>query len=420
MLARLLAHLGVAFGDRVLDEETPDNLLGYWEQADVMAIQEGLLDRLDRRWYGPRGTLTLPEDWRGRPGAPPLLAWLRAVMEEELAAAQGALWGFKDPRTLRFLPLWREIFAGLGVQPTWILAVRHPAEVVGSLMARNAPQGMSPARAQLLWLDHNLAAVRELGAQIALVPAYHQWFVDPLGMAARLTRLLDLPPPDPRALAGFVRPDLRHHAALEETDLLPLVRETWRALTAAAPEPPPLAPLRALCAEYDRARAVTAAWTESLDAASLDGARLAGARAARDRLATEAECAAAEAEALAAERDRLVAERDRLAAERDRLAAERDRLAAERDRLATALAAHRDATAALARAVASMLGSTSWRLTAGPRQLLSRLRGQPLAEPFSLPDDPRAVAARLLALTASASWEVTGPLRALARRLRRG
>jgi uncharacterized coiled-coil DUF342 family protein len=87
-----------------------------------------------------------------------------------------------------------------------------------------------------------------------------------------------------------------------------------------------------------------------------------GLRAERDSLRLERDGLCAERDSLRTERDGLRAARDGLRAERDGLRAERDGLRAERD----SLAAERDR---LADGLASMLRSTSWRITAPIRAL---------------------------------------------------
>ncbi len=278
MLARLLHALGLRFGDRVLTESRPDNELGYWEQSDIVDLQETMLDRLDRTWYGPTGTLPLPDGWRARPGMGALVDRLREVLVREVAAS-GGLWGFKDPRTARFLPLWRELFAEAGVEPVYILAVRHPDGVRASLLARNAAQGMTPERADLLWLVHNRDILSAVGDRLAAVVDYDSWFADPARTATRLTRVIGLPEPAPAALEGFVRQDLRHHAGHRNVSA-PLALSLYAALAESAPEPPSPDRYGPPLARFEEAEALFQPWGGALDEAVLDRWRLEGARAA--------------------------------------------------------------------------------------------------------------------------------------------
>lgn len=279
MLARLLGALGLRFGERLLREARPDNELGYWEQADIVGIQEAMLDRMDRTWYGPTGTLSLPDGWRDRPGMAGMVDRLREVLVREVAAS-GGLWGFKDPRTARFLPMWKELFAEAGIEPVYVLAIRHPDGVRGSLLARNAAQGMTPERADLLWLVHNAEILDAVGDRLAAVVDYDSWFDDPVATATHLTAAIGLPPPSPGALDGFVRTDLRHHAGHSDTSA-PLALALYRAVAAGAPQPPPHGAYRPLLEQFDAARRLFGDWERALEGAILDRWRLAGARRAR-------------------------------------------------------------------------------------------------------------------------------------------
>jgi hypothetical protein len=282
LLARLLVALGADFGPRLLLEEMPDNALGYWEQADIVAIQEALMDRLDRTWYGPRGTLPLPEDWRARPGIGGMVRRLADIVGEELAGARrrGApVWGFKDPRTARFLPLWAEIFAELGVAPVYVMAVRHPAAVCRSLLQRNAVNGMTAARAQLLWAVYNADILAAVGDRLAAVVDYDGWFSDPLATARQLASAAGLPAPVPAALGPFIRPDLRHQDSAGVA-LLPGLEEMYRAIVSAAPRPPADEIRARACMTLDLARELCADWAQTLADESRLAWQLKGARAA--------------------------------------------------------------------------------------------------------------------------------------------
>lgn len=82
----------------------------------------------------------------------------------------------KDPRTARLLPLWKGIFNDPGVQPIWLLAVRHPRAVANSLLIRD---GIPLVTGELLWAELYLDALHHIGANIAGVIHYEQWFSSP-------------------------------------------------------------------------------------------------------------------------------------------------------------------------------------------------------------------------------------------------
>jgi hypothetical protein len=237
MLARLLAACGLPLGTSLLTRPSPDNAHGYWEQAEIVDIQEGLLDAFDRTWHGPNGARPLPEDWLVRRDTMEAKRRLTEIADREVARA-GGLWGFKDPRTLRFLPLWREIIAELALDPVYLLAARAPAAVAASLMHRNR---LTRDFAEALWAANTLALLDAVGGDLAGVVDYDAWFAAPAALTSHLRAVVGLPvaeaseggPP----VAALIEPALRHHRAASG-QVLPVFQALHAALIAEAPRGP--------------------------------------------------------------------------------------------------------------------------------------------------------------------------------------
>lgn len=124
-------QLGVALGPPdTLMEPTPQNPDGYWEQWPIVRAQEGLLNRWGLQWDSDAD---LPPDWLARPETSAtvqeLAAWIDATLADQ------PIWGFKDPRTCRLVPLWEALCATRGLTPHYLLVVRPLAEIVASLQA---------------------------------------------------------------------------------------------------------------------------------------------------------------------------------------------------------------------------------------------------------------------------------------------
>src|SRR3546814_6124771 len=67
------------------------------------------------------------------------------------------LWGVKDPRLCRLLPLWLPLLEERGIRPAVVHMVRQPLEIARSLERRDdLPRG----QALLLWLRHQIEAIR--------------------------------------------------------------------------------------------------------------------------------------------------------------------------------------------------------------------------------------------------------------------
>lgn len=211
LLARLLDGLGVTFGSRVMIDSVPDNEGGYWEHTDIVTAQEALLeDVLDRPWHRARGLEPVAEDWWKSAEVLPYRLALTAVLERECAGAPH-LFGFKDPRTARLLPLWLDIFRESGIEPAFVLATRAPDAVAGSLHRR---QNMPPALGRLLWLQHTLEAVLQLDGSVRVVVDYDDLLADPGTVLPRVARALDLPEPGEervKELIASIDREQRHH-----------------------------------------------------------------------------------------------------------------------------------------------------------------------------------------------------------------
>lgn len=164
----VLSSLGVACGEDLIPAGR-SNVAGFWEHSEIVAVQEKLLARIDRVWHGPHGTFPLPDGWRDAQATREAREALTAIVRRELEVHPDHIWGFKDPRTMRLWPLWLDIFEDLNINPVPVVMVRHPEAVVRSLAKHN---GLSPSRARLVWLQHNVEAMRHVGGHVRAVVDY--------------------------------------------------------------------------------------------------------------------------------------------------------------------------------------------------------------------------------------------------------
>ena len=191
-------------------EAQPDNPKGFFESEKIAAINDRILAALDTNWFGV-----------GRIPA----AWFRsaeaASFREELAAAvemdydDATLFVVKDPRICRLMPLWRQVFARIGVEPRFAITIRHPLEVAHSLEKRN---GIPPAHGCILWLRHMLEVERETRTKPRIFIRYEDLLREPASTVKRVGIELGLgnllrSKKRARDIAAFVDPDLRHHTA---------------------------------------------------------------------------------------------------------------------------------------------------------------------------------------------------------------
>ena len=134
-LAGALAQMGVDFGKHLISPSR-DNPKGYFEHPEIVALHDALLRALGSRWDD---YLPLPSGWTetevtSGKFAPPLVAILKRDFGE------ASLFGVKDPRLCRLMPLWFPIFETLPAEPHFVLTIRHPWEVAESLRKTRRPR----------------------------------------------------------------------------------------------------------------------------------------------------------------------------------------------------------------------------------------------------------------------------------------
>ncbi|MBD5802548.1 Chromosome partition protein Smc [Azoarcus sp. Aa7] len=208
-VTRSLELVGVRLGD-VLHPASIDNPKGFWEDRDVLSVNEELLAELGSSYDGLGLLLKdLPATDRIRA----LHARASDLVSSRCNAAAG-IWGFKDPRTARLLPFWQGVFRAVGCEASYIVVVRNPVSVVESLRKRD---GFDSVKTLYLWLEHVVPAITETRSAQRVVVDYDRLMEDPIHEILRISDTLALSKPDPSALAAykseFLESELRHNVA---------------------------------------------------------------------------------------------------------------------------------------------------------------------------------------------------------------
>lgn len=183
-VARGVAALSVYLGDDFLDAQ-PENPTGYWEDRGIVELNERILRTLRLRWDD-----AAPIDRNALDG---LRVWplrRRAARYVTRTFAGHALWGFKDPRTIRLLPLWRRVLSACRIDDAYIVAIRHPLSVAASLFSR---QAMEREFALRLWLAYMVPFLRELRGRLWTVVDYDLLMQAPRAQLERIRDRLSLP-----------------------------------------------------------------------------------------------------------------------------------------------------------------------------------------------------------------------------------
>ncbi len=224
----LLQALGVRL-DRDLIPGDANNEAGYFESREVIELNEDILRTAGATWH-TLFSLAMPDGWADDPGLLPAKKALRDLIHRKRNGP--ASWGFKDPRTTVLLPLYEQVFAECGLQPRYILCIRDPRAVAGSLKNRDHfPALLS----ELLWLDYTMPAIQLLGKRLQAIMVYEKWFQDAIGQAESLARAVGLGAgvvPLDDIVQRVVAPALNHADALAGDYALACSRSVYELLLA--------------------------------------------------------------------------------------------------------------------------------------------------------------------------------------------
>ena len=205
-LAGVINHLGVYFGYDLMPP-AEDNRRGFWEHLGIERVHQQLLADLGSSWHD---SSPLPLGWEM--SAPAVFAWdrIRYILERDFGDVP--LWGVKDPRMCRLLPLWMRLLSDLGVAPRFVISVRDPRDVAASLTLRN---GFDEGRCLTLWRSYLRCAVEGSRGHPTSFVRYDD-LLDPPSwrrVTERLSSELDVTWPHVEGwwIDRFLTGDLRHH-----------------------------------------------------------------------------------------------------------------------------------------------------------------------------------------------------------------
>jgi hypothetical protein len=337
LCSHILSMLGVDMADVIGVDRGSDR--GHWERWEIVEFHDRILALFNRGYFGPFHDFPLPVAWWADPRVVQIRREIVAFVEKRMSRAP---FGFKDPRTVRLMPLWHQIFLELKLAPRIVLCLRNPAQVDRSLQARD---GLAPGIGEHRWLVYMMDFFRFAGAHEFCVLEYERWFDEPRANLKKLTSLLGLEWQHSEAdldlvLAEIVDPALRHDEADRRGAGQPLVRSFYELAARAADDAEARAQIDSVASQLAGYEQLYKPFRQSFEDTLVAAAKLPEieqAAAALEQAVGEREAATAAADQRAdAAEARLAAMLSELAAADQRADAAEARLAATLSELAAA------------------------------------------------------------------------------------
>ena len=207
-LTGVLQKQGIDLGQKLMKGIGDVNDLGFFEHEEIAKIHDNLLEALGSSWLDLR---PLPDLWWRDDSVRIYHEKIKSVLINDFGDKQ--LWGIKDPRMCRILPLWLDILDELGCVPKIIIIVRHPLEVSRSLLKRDE---MDETWSCILWLWHVLDAYNYSSKCKRVVIQYDELLDDWTDVSERISQEIEIEWPisisDARKdVEAFLDVKMRHH-----------------------------------------------------------------------------------------------------------------------------------------------------------------------------------------------------------------
>ena len=230
LCSHVLSALGVDMADNAAGPGaralSPDNAKGHWERWEIVDFHDRILGFFNRGYYTPFHDFGLPVAW----WADPRVAQIRREIVSFLDNRMGPEpFGFKDPRTVRLMPIWHQITKELKLAPKIIYCLRNPAQVARSLHTRD---GIRLDLAEYRWLSYNIDFFRYIRGDDLCTIEYETWFDDHRTNLKKLREFLRLPDDQPQfdidmAVSEIADNELRHDDVRLGEARQPLVRSVY-------------------------------------------------------------------------------------------------------------------------------------------------------------------------------------------------
>lgn len=205
-VTRGLQCFGVALGGTLSPAVAGVNDKGFWEDLDIVRLNEEILGSLQSTWHNVSG-ISNTDFTQLIHGA----YFQRAVDLIRTKTRKAALFGFKDPRLAKLLPFWKAVLKSCDIEVNYLVMFRNPHSVTRSLVKRD---GFHPAKCYLLWLSTMISILDEVGQEPHLLVSYDRLMDAPDHELQKISRQFGLNIVTAEAekyKTEFLTDDLRHN-----------------------------------------------------------------------------------------------------------------------------------------------------------------------------------------------------------------
>lgn len=207
-IARSINLLGVYLGESEnLLSAQEDNPHGFWENLNIIDIQNRILWELGVSWDTP---VPLEELWWKKPEMIPFRNEIKQFINQQMITQ--SLWAWKDPRTCLLLPLWLDILQELAIEVNFVISIRNPLDIANSLFKRNN----IPIQKTLgIWMNYMISVARWTADSKCILFSYDEFLSDWHNQLFNLSQQLNLPWPENQLefkekMQEFINPEFRH------------------------------------------------------------------------------------------------------------------------------------------------------------------------------------------------------------------
>jgi hypothetical protein len=253
LCSHVLSALGLDMTDNMgapgRDGPSTDNPLGHWERWEIVEFHDRILRFFNRGFLSPGHDFAFPVAWWADPRVAEVRREITAFLEQRMGSGY---FGFKDPRTVRLMPMWYQIVNELKLAPKIIFCLRSPARVARSLNERD---GFSLDTGEYRWFSYTVDFFRYTKAAEICTIEYESWFEDPGLNLAKLRNFLDLPEARTEFDLDLAISDLVHHEFRHDDTRLseasqPLIRSVYKLARRADHDPTARAQLQTIAAQF--------------------------------------------------------------------------------------------------------------------------------------------------------------------------